>query len=188
MAVNVTNLIQGPANLYGGLFGALEPSDTAINASYVTTAGGFTDLGGTLDGVNLTIDQTWSDLDADQIIDVAGTRQVKRQVAVATKLAEPTLNNLATVLNDSAPTTAAASAFYEPSDGMAAFVPAYRALLFEGFSPNGRRRWVILRKVINTEGTGFAAKKDDQGNFSVTWKTFYVSSAIRPFRVVDQTA
>jgi hypothetical protein len=186
MAVNVTNLIQGPANLYAGVFQAAEPLDSAISAPYAGTA--FVDVGGTLDGVTLNVDQTWSDLDADQIIDVAGTRQVKRQVSIGTKLAEPTLANLAMVLNDSAPVTAAASAFYEPQDGMAAFVPAYRALLFEGFSPAGRRRWVILRKVINTEGTNFTAKKDDQGNLSVTWKTFYVSSAIRPFRVVDQTA
>ena len=188
MAVNVTNLIQGPANIYVGAFGAIEPGDALINASYVTTAGGFTDAGGTLDGVTLNVDQNWSDLDADQIIDVAGSRQTKRQIGVATKLAEPTLDNLAKVMNDSAPTTAASTSFFEPADGMSAFVPTYRAILFEGFAPKGFRRWVILRKVLNTEGTAFVAKKDDQGNFSVTWKTFYVSSAIRPFRVVDQTA
>ena len=38
MAANVTNLIQGPANLYAGAFGATEPADADINASYAGTA------------------------------------------------------------------------------------------------------------------------------------------------------
>ena len=186
MAANPINFIQGPANIYLGSFGALEPVDTAVNAVYAGTA--FKDVGGTLDGVQVGIDQTFADLDADQIVDPPGTRMVKRQITVATKLAEPTLDNLATVMNESAPSTAAGVKTFEPQDGLSVFVPTYKALLFEGQAPQGFRRWIIVRKVLNTEGTGFTAKKDDQNSLSVTWKCFYVSSAIRPFRIVDQTS
>ena len=58
MAVTTTNLIMGPANLYIATFGATEPADTDVNTT--PPASSWTDLGGTQDGVKLSIDQTYT--------------------------------------------------------------------------------------------------------------------------------
>lgn len=188
MATTVTNLIQGPATLYAwlGALPMIEPADATINLALAAT--GYRDLGGTQDGVTLAVEQEWSDLDVDQIVDDPGTRLVKRRMTLATNLAEPTLANLALVLNDSAPVTATGVTTFEPSDSFATTQPPYSGLILEGYAPGGFRRRVIMRRAMSTEGTEAAYKKDGQALFPVKWRTFYVSGAVKPFKIQDQTA
>ena len=86
MAVTTTNLIMGPADLYIGSFGATEPLDTAVNVS--PAASSWTDLGGTQDGVKLSVDQTYTPLEVDQIVDEPGARLTKRMFTIETNLAD----------------------------------------------------------------------------------------------------
>src|ERR1044072_876781 len=97
MAVTTTNLIQGPGTLYSGAFGATEPTDTAVNA--IPAASAWTDMGGTQDGVKLSVDQTYSELEVDQITLRVGSRLTKQDFTIETSLAEATLENLSTTLN-----------------------------------------------------------------------------------------
>jgi hypothetical protein len=185
MAVTTTDLIMGPADLYIGDFGATEPLDTAIN-----TAPGvaWTDLGGTQDGVKLVIDQTYTELEVDQIVQVPGARKTKEVLTVETNLAQATLDNLKVVLNGG--TTASGTGYksYEPAYATSATQPTYRALLIDGYAPQGFRRRVIVRKVLSNDKVESTYKKDDQTLFSVKWGSFYVTSSIAPYKVVDQTA
>jgi hypothetical protein len=50
--------------------------------------------GGTQDGVKLSVDQTYSELEVDQITVRVGSRLTKRDFTVKTSLAEATLENL----------------------------------------------------------------------------------------------
>ena len=99
MAVTATNLIQGPATLYAGLFGATEPATVAT-----APGAGWTDVGGTKDGVELQINDEYAVLDVDQIIYEIQRRRTKRVVAIKTQLAEATLENLALAIANTAPT------------------------------------------------------------------------------------
>lgn len=179
MPVTSTNLIQGPAVLYSGLFGATEPATVAT-----TPSTGWTDVGGTKEGAELTIADEYAVLDVDQIIYEIARRRTKRVVSIKTSLAEATLANLALAIANTAPAANVLTA----DDGLAAFAPAYGAVLMDGIAPGGFRRRVIVRKTLPTDSVGVAYKKDGQTLIPVTWTAHWVSSSIAPFIVTDATA
>lgn len=184
MAVTVTNLIQGPGTLYHGDFGAEEPADALVNASPAASA--WTDLGGTMDGVELTVAQEYSELEVDQLIDIPERRKTKREFNVTTNLAEATLENMARALNDTAPTSGSGFKKFEPTTDNSATQPTYCALIFDGYAPDALRRRVIGRKMLSVEGVETSYKKDEQTVFPVTFGAHYVSSVIEPFVVIDE--
>lgn len=184
--ITTTNLIMGPADLYKGLFGATEPTDSAVNTAPPASA--WTGVGGTNDGVNLTLAQNYEELEVDQIVDVVGRRLTKREFTLETNLAEPTLENLATSLNESTPTSGAGFKYLEPTTENSATQPTYYALILDGYSPNSLRRRIIGRKMLSTDDVESSYAKGDQTFLKVTFSGHYVSSSIKPFRVVDQTS
>lgn len=179
MPVTSTNLIQGPATLYSAVFGATEPASVAT-----APAVAWTDVGGTKDGVELSINDEYAVLDVDQIIYEIARRRTKRVVTVKTSLAEATLANLAIAIANAAPVTNKLTA----DDGLAAFAPAYSAVLVDGIAPGGFRRRIIVRKTLPTDAVGMAYKKDGQTLLPVTWTAHWVSASIVPFQVEDATS
>lgn len=176
MPVTSSNLIQGPATLYIGAFGVAEP------AAIATAPGaGWTDVGGTKDGIEWSVADEYAVLDVDQIIYEIDRRRTKRVVTLKTSLAEATLANLAQAIANTAP----ASNVVDADDGLAAFAPAYRALLLDGIAPGGFRRRFILRKTLPTDAVATAYKKDGQTLLPVTWTGHWVSASIKPFKIED---
>lgn len=194
MSANVVNLVQGPATLFIGAFGAAEPANGSVNATPAASA--WTDLGGTTDGATISVNQEYKELEVDQVVDIPGRRLTKRDMSVKTNLAEPTLQNLLYSLNDVnggslGASGAGFSGYYEPAFTDSATQPTYRALLVWGWAPGSsgatsKRRLVILRKCLSTDNVEFAYKKDDQTVFSVTWSVHYVDAVTAPFKIVDQ--
>lgn len=178
MTVTSTNLIQGPATLYYAPFGTTEPATIATSP-----ASPWVDLGGTKDGVELTIADEYSVLSVDQIIYEVERRRTGRVVSIKTQLAEATLENLARAINNTAPASSALTA----DDGLTAFAPAYGAVLLDGIAPGGFRRRAIVRKVLGTDNVASAYKKDGQTLVPVTFTGHWVSASIRPFVVTDAT-
>jgi len=188
MPVVPSNLLQGPGTLYLGLFGATEPLDTALNTAPAT---GWTDAGGTQDGLTLEIDQTWAQLDVDQVVDIPEARLTKRFMTLQTNLAEATLENLARSINldpATAVVTGTGVKSLEPASDVTSTQPKYLAGIFDGFAPGGFRRRIIARKMLNMEKSGLAYKKDGQTLIPVTFTCFYVSASIKPWRMIDGTA
>lgn len=188
--VSVINLIQGPADIYTGAFGATEPADTTVNTSPPTSS--WTGVGGTMGGVNIAINQTFAILNVDQLVDTPARRLTARDVQIKTTMAEATLANLTLAMND---VTAASGAGYsniEPQFTNSAISPTYRALLLDGQAPGSAtdsfNRRVIARKVVSIDNIGIDYAKDTQGGIPVTWGAHYVTSAIAPFHIVDQTS
>jgi hypothetical protein len=195
MSANVVNLVQGPATVYIGAFEAAEPANGDVNETPQASA--WTDLGGTTDGCELSINQEYKELEVDQVVDIPGRRLVKRDMSVKTNLAEPTLQNLLYALNDANGGALGASGVgysgtYEPAFTDSATQPTYRALLLHGWAPGegsgsqSKRRMVMLRKVLSSDNVEFAYKKEDQTVFSVTWSVHYVDSSTAPFKIVDE--
>lgn len=185
--ITVSNLAQGPGDLYTGVFGAVEPADASVNAAPATSA--WTGLGGTNGGIKLTIAQTYDELEVDQIVDVVGRRKTKREFSIETDLAEITLNNLVLALNETPATTGTGFAFMEPTIDNSATQPNYFAMIMDAYAPgNNWRRRVIARRVLSTNNLQTQVSKTDQTLFSVTFSAHFVSSSIKPFKVVDQTS
>lgn len=191
MSVTVTNLILGPGTVYSGAFGAVEPGDANINVAPPTSS--WTDIGGTLNGITLSVDQQYTELMVDQLVDSIGRRLTKREFTVSTQMAEPTIANLSLALNGATQTsgTTASSGTYtaiEPLYATSATQPTYIALLIDGYAPASLRRRAIFRRMLSTAKVDTAMDKAKQTVFTVTWNGHYVSSVIAPIKITDQTS
>lgn len=183
MALTMTNLIMGPATLYNAQFGAAEPADTAVSAAPAASA--WNDVGGTMGGLKLAVNQTYTALAVDQVVDVPGRRLTARDIQVVTTLAELTLQNLQLTLNGGTVVTGAAQNTYEPASTISATQPLYTALLFDGWGPNQFRRRVIVRKVLSMANVELEYAEATQAVFAATFGAHYVSSTVTPFHIVD---
>lgn len=181
MSVTTTNLIQGPATLYAAVFGALEPAD-------VDTPFGvdWNDLGGTQDGVSVSVELSYAELSVDQIIDIPGQTPTKRAAKIKTNLAEATLENWALALNELAASVAVNT--FTPTNGIDAFKANYVALGLDGIAPGGFTRRVIVRRALQIGNVESAYKKDGQTLLPVEWASHFVSNSIAPFLILDGVA
>lgn len=188
---SATNIIAGAAELYRADFGATEPADTAVTD---VPAAPFANLGGTDDGVTLNVSHEWMNLRMDQIIDSAGKRKTGRTITVATNLVEGTLENLLLSLSQnedtitSGGTGATAYRSFDVAGDDSGEEPHYSAIILRGRAPAGKRRLFILRKALQVEDVEAAYKKDDQWLIPVTFECHWVTTSIRPFRVVESAA
>ncbi len=180
MGVTTTNLIQGPATIYYGAFGATEPLTVATEP----TGPAWTDCGATDGGVMLNITDTYSRLAVDQLLMAPESRRTERLVTVKTVLAEATLENLARAINNTAP----ASNTMSLDDGLTAFKPAYGAILLDGIAPGGFRRRVIVRKTLATDAVESAYKKDAKTALPVTFTSHWVSNSVKAVIWTDATS
>ena len=180
------SLVLGPATLYIAPYGAVEPSNGSVGSS--PDPGVWTDLGGTLGGVELSVEQEWVEVELKQLPDKPMKRLKRRRLSIKTQLAETTLANLAYVLNDSVP----ASGVFQPSNRSEASVLSYSALIVDGWNPGihpgGRhkRRRLVARKCLSVDNIQMSYSKDGQTVYTVTWTCHYVDSSTPPFRVIDE--
>lgn len=192
--VTVSRLVMGAGFLYIAAFGASEPAASAIES--VPASADWTFLGGTLDGATLRQEVEWEELNADQIVDVAGRRVTKRVVELETALAENTLANLDYVLNQDGTITSNASTQGSATPGVDTYEPAnnpygeptYTAVLLDGPTAGGLTRRVIVRKVLANASYEHAYSKDGQRVTPVTFMGHYVTSSIDPYIIHEQTA
>lgn len=181
MSVTASNLVLGPANLYFGVVGAVEPTD----ALAVPASGIWTPVGATQNGVSLTVKQAWTQLDVDQIVDIPESRIKSRSLVIATDLAELTLANLTLALNGGTTATAAQTATYTPDSGNSANTPKYSALLIDGIAPNGKTRRIIVRKALSTKDVAFKYEASKQSVYGVEFTAHWVSAGTTPFVIMD---
>lgn len=177
MGVTVSNLLMGPATLYYGLVGALEPPSnaTALGAPW-------TDAGGTSGGATLTIDQTFTDIaDLDQIGISPGSRRTKVGVKVATNLAEATLANLRLALN----IAVSAATFLELDANIGNTDPLYGAVCLEGVKPGGGPRRCFVRRTLSVGSIGIPFQKDGTTLVPVEFDAYYVSTSVKVARIDD---
>lgn len=184
--ITASNLTMGPGDLYSGPVGSVEPFDPAVNASPAASA--WNGLGGTEGGVKITIAQTYDELTVDQIVDIVGRRKTKRELTLATNLAEPTMENFVLSLNETPAVTGANYKSMEPTNDNSASQPLYTAVIFDGYAPGGFRRRIIGRRTLSDNNVVFEYGKKNQTVFSVEFSCHFVSSAIKPWKVVDQTS
>ena len=196
VAVNAANLVLGPARLYVAPFGSTEPLDSSVTPNGPTTppSSPWTDVGGTDGGVVLEVDNTYQDLQVDQLTMMVGSRLTAMKMTVTAKLSEMTLANLNTALNNIA--TISTQTGYTTMDvpvGTASTQPSYAALIIDGWGPTlttgaPALRRVIVRKVLSQVKASLAYDKKTQQSLDCTFSAYYVSNSINPLHIVDQTA
>lgn len=188
MAVNVANLIQGPATIYHGWYGVANEIPSANIANTPPAASGWGDGGGTLDGVSLEVAIEWSELAVDQVVDVPGRRMTKRDMMVKTQFAEGTLENMVRSMNGGTSASGTGFKTYEPEMDNSAVDPDYSTILIDGIADNSRRRRIHARKTLQTENMESAYKKDEQWVIPASFSTHYVSATVPPYKITDATS
>ncbi|MCA1839820.1 MAG: hypothetical protein LC723_05760, partial [Actinobacteria bacterium] len=155
-ATSIVNLIMGPATIYVADFGSIEPLDTLISSSPSSSV--WMDIGATVEGVTMHVQYDFDPSEFDQILNKPASRLKRRKIQAATKMAEPSLNNLLYALNSGSVATGSGFQSYSPPFTDPATPLTYRAVLIDGWAPGineltGRqkRRRVILRKCLSTE-------------------------------------
>ena len=181
MSVTVTNLLQGPATLYHAAFGAAEPANASVALGV-----GWTDLGGTSDGVTSSVELGYTDKSVDQVVDMVGATFTSRNATISTNLAEATLENWARSQNELV-ASAITDGVYTPGNGVPG-EPNYSAIALKGLGPSGKPRLVIVRRALQVANVESAHKKDGMQLLPVQWKAYYVSASIAPFVVIDKQA
>jgi len=137
--------------------------------------------------VKLAINQTYGELEVDQITVRVGSRLTKQDITIETSLAEATLENISFVLNGGVSASGAGFKSFEPSVASSATQPNYGALMFDGWAPQQFRRRVIGRKMLSTDSVELAYTKDKQTVLAAKFAAHYVSASIAPIRIVDAT-
>jgi len=189
------NTVRGPAYIWVGAFGVTEPAQT--NSALIADPGaGWTSIGLTEGGVSWDDDQTVSGTRADQVVDEIGGRVTARKTMVTFNMLEPTLARLAIALNNFGTVTTPASGIsvYDPGQYTAGSIPAYSAILVDGWAPQiagggAARRRAIFRKVLNTNSKVEAVSDPTKdGVWAFSGQCYFVSTSISPYVVMDQTA
>lgn len=175
--VTPSNVLQGPAEIFTGNFGATEPA----NAAAVIDSTQWTFVGATDGGATVTVSQTYSNMVIDQVALPVGTRLTGQSVELATTLAEATLASLKRALND----TTTTGTTFELNSQIANADPTYSAILLKGLAPGGTPRLVIVRRALSTANVAMAFKKDGMTVIPVTFSGFYVSQSISAFKIDD---
>ena len=193
MAITPLNICMGPANLYWGPFGSVEP--TYLNLTS-TPASPWTDVGAIADGTSvlLEVDQTYTEISAEQTIDPLGARLTKRTIQVTASLEEVTLNNMTLAMNQLANTSVqTAYSVLDPVTGSAQSQPVYTALIIDGWAPTAGttetscRRRIVIRKCLSNSKVDIEYEKSKPSIFACVWTAYYVSGTIAPFEITDQT-
>jgi hypothetical protein len=177
MTINVTKLIAGPATLYTATVGTVEPT----NATDPIT-GGWVDAGGTNDGVNITIAQSFESVEADQTVDLLASLPTQRSMQVETSLMERTMDNVKLACNGGTIVTGAQTDTFEPISNTVDFPPTYKAVLLKGTSAiNGKTGLLIVRRCLVTDDVESKYAKAGVSMLGIRWTGHYVSDSIRPF-------
>lgn len=187
MPTTVTNLTMGPGDLYHGAYGvATEPPLADVNVT-PPSSGGWESIGGTQDGVTLTINKEYAELSVDQIIDVPGRRTTKRDARLTTNLAEPTLENLKIAENGGTIGTGTGYRTFDPTSDTSATQPNYGHVILDAWGVESKRRRIIGRRTLSIANMELAYKKDGQTLIPVDFACHYVDASTKPYRIVDST-
>lgn len=190
--ITVSDLIQGPATVYYATWSAAGVEPTAPASSAVATAPSsavWTPVGGTRGGVQLQINQTFVNLDLDQIVDVPDVRRTARDWMVTASLAQITLENLKMALNGGTVTSGTGYKELNPDAGMTETQIDYLSILFDGYAPGfgQKRRRVIMRKCVSVESIALQNNKTDQQVMGTGFRGLWVDTTRAPVYFVDQT-
>lgn len=185
MAVTVAELIVGPATVYHKLYTdvAAEPATPNVAPT------GWHDMGGTSDGVNLTIAQSFEQIRLDQVLDIVMSVPNERTFNVETNVAQATLDHFKIVNNGGTFTSGldggTAWRAYEPIVDPIATNIDYGAVLVRGKAPNQKLRDIILRRTAVTDDVEFGYQKAGLQMLGTTWTAHYVSASVAPFIIKD---
>lgn len=192
------NLIVGAAQFYVGTSAAVKPP-AAANTSYNTTltaASGWTNVGYTQEGVEVSYEPEYGDVEVDQLLDSGRIFKTSQRVTVNTTFAEATLENLIIVWGQSDATLRSSSdaggAYTEVTiqGGNLGESPLERQLIIVG---NGKEkagagyyneRTYHAIRALSVESSSFALRRSEATVFPVSFRLLPSDAADAPYGTI----
>lgn len=184
--VSNRNIIVGAASLYLGPSGTARPAMAA--ESYRDTLDGdvdWTNAGYSMEGLEVSYEPEFSDVEVDQLLDAAVIFKQKQNVSFNTTLAEATLKNLMIAWGqpDSSLTTATSSATIDIQGGSLGDPPVERGFIAVGNGVHARgtaaaysERTHHAYRVLQVESSTFALRRNEATGIPVSFRALPVDS------------
>lgn len=177
---NTRNIIVGAANFRVGpantmITGAV-PTTVGTNGEVVvagaTGGGTFTPVGFTSEGVEVSYEPDYGDVEVDQLLDSARIFKQGMRVTVNTTFAEATLENLLVIWGQNEAVTGGTVNIRAGSLGEA---PVERSLLFVGPAPVAtagaeQERVYRIYRAIQTESSSFALRRSEMTGLPASFR------------------
>lgn len=189
MAYSVRNIIIGAAALYVGAADSTAtnytaPTIPAVSAGQTYTSqleaatGVWRGVGYTSDGLSLSYEPSWGDVEVDQLLDSAKIFKSSMRVTLTTTLVEAALENLMVAWGQQASTLASTTS--DATLGIAAGAlgdePVERSLAAVGPAPRRasdnakRERLYHGRRVLSVENTEIALRRSEATVFPISFR------------------
>ena len=170
---NAKNIIVGAAQFWVGAPDAVTPKPAGSS----TTTTGFTAVGFTQEGVEVSYEPDYGDVEVDQLLDSARIFKQGMRVTVNTTFAEATLENLLVVWGQSG---APAGGSVNILAGALGQSPVERSLLFVGPAPSpttAQERVYHILRAVQTESTSFALRRSEATGLPASFRCLPDASA-----------
>ena len=152
----------------------------------------WTNVGYTMNGLEMQFQPDFGEVQVDQLLDVARLYKQGMSVSLVTAFAEATLDNLITAIaaKDSDLTTSGTTSTLELKSGDIGDVPVERALAAVGPGTGDpqvtKERVYIANRALSIENVTVSAKRDTPSMFEVTFRLLSASNGSYG-RIVDRT-
>ena len=172
------NIIVGAAQFWVGDASTITEGPTGTS----TTLTGWTPVGFTQEGVEVSYEPDYGDVEVDQLLDAARIFKQGMRLTVNTTLAEATLENLLVIWGSSQTITGSSVSILAGSLGES---PVERSLLFVGPAPMGgteqaptaQERVYHIRRAVQTESSSFALRRSEATGLPASFRCLPDSSA-----------
>jgi hypothetical protein len=152
----------------------------------------FTNVGYTMNGLELQFQPDFGEVQVDQLLDVARLYKQGMSVSLVTAFAEATLDNLVTAIaaDDADLTTSGSVETLELLSGDIGDVPVERALVAVGPGTGDpqttKERVYVANRALSIENVTVSAKRDEPSMFEVTFRLLSASNGSYG-KIVDRT-
>lgn len=184
--VNTSQMMIGPGKLRWAPVGT---DDSLIIAAYTPSWSGWTEIGATDGGVQMSIAKDYTNHTVDQVADWVASTINERHVTAQTNVVESgDLAKLALVNNGGTLTASYNPSWdkYEPTTDLVATQETYISVALEGVTLAGKKRIIVARRVLNVDSIAFEFKKDGKTMYGLSFAGHYVSDTVAPFVVYSQ--
>jgi hypothetical protein len=200
MAATVRNIIVGAAQVYlsanvktdgspAQTYPANPVSGSMTGSADLTNGAKWRDVGYTTDGLEMTYEPEFGEIEVDQLLDAARLFKQSMRVMIKTTFAEAALENLFVVLNQSSGLSASE---LEIQGGSLGDYPVERSLVAIGPGPRpvsgNSERVYYASRVMSIESSSHGLKRSEGTFFPVSFRLLPVASTSNAYgKIVDRT-
>lgn len=185
MTITTAQMMVGPGRVR---YAPVGTDDSLIVAAYTPSWTSWSDIGSTDGGVNMSIAKNYANHTIDQTPDWVASTITERHTTLQTNVVESGDLAKLSLVNNGGVTASTNPSWtsYAPNTDLISTQETYIAVAVEGITLAGKKRIIVIRKVLNVDSISFDFKKDGKTMLSLSLAGHFVTDALAPFIVYSQ--